>query len=235
MEASVITFSWMDDRMRREKVRFGTVSHHRRLGGRRTDPTSKSEWKKSCGDDLLQQTTNKDRRQTKRGIDCVLTYTWAAQVSAQQHHWELITPYVSQWALYVYVFIYNRETSKAWTKIPFNSYLSSIINCAFLIPWFSWCLQQDVPFELCLSQRLCHPKLRDSFNCNTTTTRNTQNPHKSIEKLAAFPMRPANHGVITGKRPLHLRLLYGEGDFSIFYVWSKHGALRTAWMLTAGL
>ncbi|KAI7799461.1 hypothetical protein IRJ41_003673, partial [Triplophysa rosa] len=61
---------------------------------------------------------------------------------------------------------------------------------------------RDVPFELCLSQRLCHPKLRDGFNCNTTTTRNAQNPHKSIEKLAAFPMRATNQGVITG----HLRL-----------------------------
>lgn len=163
----------------------------------------------------------------QKGELIVRSYTWPAQVSAQQHHCEVITPFMSQWALYVYVFIYNRETSKAWTEIPFNSYLSSIINCAFLIPCFSWCLQRDVPFELCLSQRLCHPKLRDSFNCNTTTTRNTQNPHKSIEKLAAFPMRAANHGVITGKRPLHLRQLYRVGDFSIFYVWSQLGVMRT--------
>lgn len=131
---------------------------------------------------------------------------------ARQRCCEVITSYTSRWALYVYVFSYNTGTSKAWTKIPFNSYLSSVINCVFLIACFSCCLQRDVPFELCLSQRLCHPKLRDGFNCNTTTTRNAQNPHKSIEKLAAFPMRATNQGVITGKRPLHLRRLSGERE-----------------------
>ncbi len=162
-----------------------------------------------------------DDRQKVELIECTYIYMSSPGISPAASLGDNYTLCVSVGIMCVYLFIYNRETSKSWTKIPFNKYVSSVINCAFLILCFSWCLQRDVPFELCLSHRLCHPKLRDSFNCNMTTTRNAQNPHKCIEKLAAFPMRATNHGVITGKQPLHLRQLYGEGDCSIYYVWSQ--------------
>jgi len=57
------------------------------LAARHTVPTSKSEWKKSCGDDLLQQTTNKDGRQTKGGIDCALIYMASPGISPAASLW----------------------------------------------------------------------------------------------------------------------------------------------------
>lgn len=96
------------------------------------------------------------------------------------------------------------KTTKVWTEIHFNRYLSSIIKCVFPILCFSHSLQRDVPLSCVCLRALATQSFGDGFNCNTTTTRKAQNPHKSKAKLAAVPLRSASHAIITGKRPRSL-------------------------------